>query len=482
MTLAGCRATEAPRTTYVPLDRTMPPNTVLFSTVMGDLGAQPGFFDKLAGSFGSETKTGAAIFSPKIFREMRIAIARDPHSLDRFPGWEMADINPLVDLSGDIDHSVAIPPERPLTAYIDLGDYALNRTQPIDLDQPSTLPGFSTEGLVAPVGSGIVRGDGPNPDLAPMHSESARLAEVLNRLVLNGHPGNRLEAIAPITATLEGHTANTPEGLIGALLATGHQVSVADARYFANFGHLHYEGEDVMMPFWVNAGVQIPRTNRQLLVPVSHAEYEWFVRGPKINADVAFYFGIDGKAEFRTMDQLDQRWVMGRHAHEYRDADAVEVTRLAGLLAIAYAHAHLANPRLAFGGYYTLGVCQDGVAAIEQKMTGETTLFPNTADMTYFKDSRDAEIDSLLAAIPKDRNGGTPQLERVFGSLPTTDLAAITIPGLASDLEAVQKAARNGSLENHARPLWEVPLAEAALLAVALITIQFIRRKRRLAP
>jgi hypothetical protein len=69
-------------------------------------------------------------------------------------------------------------------------------------------------------------------------------------------------------------------------------------------------------------------------VPVSHAEYEWQVRGPKVNADVSWYFGIDGKAEFRTMDTLNQAWVLGRHAHEHREADAVEVTRLAGKMSI----------------------------------------------------------------------------------------------------------------------------------------------------
>ena len=46
-------------------------------------------------------------------------------------------------------------------------------------------------------------------------------------------------------------------------------------------------------------------------MPVSHAEYEWKIRGPKVNADVSWYFGIDGKSEFRTMDTLDQAWVLG---------------------------------------------------------------------------------------------------------------------------------------------------------------------------
>jgi hypothetical protein len=306
-----------------------------------------------------------------------------------------------------------------------------------------------------------------------MHSESLRLAQVLNRLSLNP-----LDGAAPASATLGGNEAHTPEDLLRALLATGHQVAVDDARYFANFGHLHYEGLDVMMPFWVNSQAWIPGTRRQLLVPVSHSELEWFIRGPRINADIAFYFGIDGKAEFRTMDQLDQTWVMGRHAHEYRGADAVEVTRLAGLLVLAYAHAHQDHSLLPFGGYYALGVCQDGVAAIEKKMTGSTTLFPNTADMALFEDPRDAEVNALLAAIPKDRSGEPPQIGRIFGSLPTTDLAAITIPGLAPDLEAVQAAVRNEapSRESRLQARW---LSLVRIAAMCLIVALVLRRRHR---
>jgi hypothetical protein len=365
-----------------------------------------------------------------------------------------------------------------LSDYVDLGDYALDREQKVDLDRPSTLPGFSTDGLVTPMGDAVVRGDGANPERAPRHSESMRLAEVLNRLSLN-----RLEGAKAVTATLGGDSAATPEDLLRALLASGHEVTVADARYFANFGHLHYEGNDVMMPFWVDAMVLVPGTDLPLKVPVAHAEYEWFVRGPKINADVAFYFGIDGKAEFRTMDTLDQAWVMGRHAHEYRGADAVEVTRLTGLLMLAYAHAHQAHPRLPFGGYYALGVCQDGVAAIEQKMTGTSTLFPNTADMELFKDSRDSEINRMLAVIPKDRDGGNPQMERVFGSLPTTDLGAVTIPGLASDLESVQKAWHDGTLRYKKRPLWQAlmvwGLGVGVVLALGWVAVRVARRRHR---
>ena len=233
------------------------------------------------------------------------------------------------------------------------------------------------------------------------------------------------------------------------------------------------------MPFWIDSQIQIPDEKRSLLVPVSHAEYEWEIRGPKVNADVSWYFGIDGKSEFRTMDTLDQGWVLGRHAHEYRDADAVEVTRLVGAFIVAFVHQHLRRPDLPFGGYYPLGVCQDGVAAIERKMTGHDTLFPNTADGALFDDPRDAEVNAMMLAIPKDRNGLPPTPARIFGSLPTTDLRGITIPGLAADLEAVYGAWQNGSLERTRSWVETMTLRLAVVAAAVVLTGIVIWRRRR---
>jgi hypothetical protein len=325
-----------------------------------------------------------------------------------------------------------------------------------------------------------------NPKLAPMHPESQRLADVLNRLGLNA-----LDGAANVTAEIDGKAASTPEALVQALMASGHSVVVYDARYFANFGHFHYKGQDVMMPFFVDSQIAIPGTKkafgsprafrqpRALLVPVSHAEYEWEIRGPKVNADVSWYFGIDGKAEFRTMDTLDQAWVLGRHAHVYRDADAVEVTRLAGKMLIAYLHQHLRRPDLPFGGYYALGVCQDSVAAIERKMTGHDTLFPNTADGALFDDPRDAEVNAMILAIPKDRSGAPPSPERIFGSLPTTDFGAITIPGLAADLQVVHAAWQDGSLERTRSWIERMALRFAGAAALIVLAGVVVWRRRR---
>jgi hypothetical protein len=492
LALLGCSGDE----TYVVPEEPLPPNTILLSGMMRELSATPGFTETLLSQLNGN-KQGPALMSPALIKRLReLILGKDWQGLDRFPGWTIQGINPTVKLAGHyvakrddkegassgmdgLPKSGAVTTER-LQPYIDLGPFSLEKAETVDLAKPSTLPGFTTEGIVAELGAGVVRGDGPNPQLAPMHAESQRLADVLNRLSLN-----ELNGIARATAVIDGQTAHTPEGLIAALMATGHTVAVYDARYFANFGHFHFKGQEVMMPFWIDSQIAIPGERRSLLVPVSHAEYEWEIRAPKgkpgINANVSWYFGIDGKSEFRTMDTQDQAWVLGRHAHAYRDKDAIEVTRLVGRMVVAFMHQHLRRPDLPFGGYYPLGVCQDGVAAIEKRMTGKDTLFPNTAEISLFDDPRDAEVNAMMAAIPKDHEGGLPGPERIFGSLPTDDLNAITIPGLAQDLTRVKTAWQQGSLERTAtwmqRMLLRVMAAAASLL---LAGVALWRRRRRM--
>jgi hypothetical protein len=493
--LSGCHRT------YVVPQTPMPPNTILLSQMMRQLSAQPGFTDKLLDQLKKSGTSGPALLTPKLIDELRKRIlGSDWQGLDRFPGWTMRSINPTVRVVGHfagkdqkLEDASAVHPGAPLSAaqakqYLDLGPYALDKAETVSLDQPSTLPPFTTDGIVTSLGAGVTRGDGPN-DLAPEHAESQRLADVLNRLAADKLDGAQLFSIErPFVATMEQNcdhgpmdkprqTSQTPEDLICDLQATGHTVTVDDARYFANFAHLHYNGEDVMAPFYIDSQIIVPDSGgRHLLVPASHAEYEWHVRGPRINADVSYYFGIDGKAEWRTMDTLDQSWVLKRNAHEYTGQQAIEVTRLAGLLTVAYLHLHAAHPTLPFSGYYALGVCQDGVSAIERKLTGDVTLFPNTADAALFNDPRDAEINALIAAIPKDRDGAAPGPARIFGSLPVAPAAdpatafnAVTIPGLATDLNLTYIAWRNGNLSHANGHVFYIALGIGLLIAFYII-------------
>ncbi len=473
----------------------MPPNTVLLSTTMQRLSAQPGFTEALLARLNTGAKNGPALLTPKLFDRLRtLILGKDWQRLNRFPGWTMGEITPTVHVAEHLlphissKSSIAAdtqpnfsrqPSAQEVARYLNVGSLALDQPAQIDLAEPATGPAFTPD--LQDLGNGIISGDGPDPQLAPEHAASLRLAQLLNRLSVNGLNLDGPEDARRAAANLGALSAATPEDLVRALQQTGHTVVVRDARYFANFGHLHDQGRDVMMPFWVDTRLRVPGTLRPLLLPVAHAEYEWHIRGPQVNADVAFYFGIDGHAEFRTMDELNQPWVLGRFAHQYTGADAVEVTRLTAAMVVAYVHQHVARPKLPFGGYYALGVCQDAVSAIEQRMTGHTTLFPNTVEASLFDDPRDAEVNALLRAIPNDRSGAAPQPERVFGSLPTTDPASITIPGLAQDITQTQQAWREGKLSRLPSDRHWVELGlvlTGSLLAVALIT-HLARRPRR---
>lgn len=469
----------------------MPANTILLSEMMRQLSARPGFDDAVLKQIDGGGKKGTALLTPGLLDDLRKRVlGRDWQRLDRFPGWTMREINPTVRVVGHVagkndklEATSAVHPGSPAQnaksrELLDLGPYALDTAATVSLDKASTLAGFTAVGIVTGLGDGVVRGDGPS-ELASEHAESQRLADVLNRLA-----ANRIEGTKSFSVTVHGQQARSPEELMGALVAEGEAITVDDARYFANFGHFHFKGEDVMMPFWIDSNIVVPGSSgRHLLVPAAHAEYEWHIRpspdsGPGgrggMNADVSYYFGVDGKSEWRTMDTLDQAWVLKRNAHEYKGAEAMEVTRLAGLLTLAYSHLHAAHPAMPFGGYYAFGVCQDGVSAIERKLTGAVTLFPNTADTAFFNDPRDAEVNTLMSAIPKDRDGKPPEPGRIFGSLPTTDFNAITIPGLAADLNATYAAWRQGDLGNRRRRA--LYLVYGVMLLIGWL---IVRRKHR---
>jgi hypothetical protein len=284
------------------------------------------------------------------------------------------------------------------------------------------------------------------------------------------------------TAMLDSKRFTDDGALIQELRRSGHKVTITDDVYFANFGHLHDRGRDVIMPFWIDTQIAVPASRRSLLLPVSHSEQELHIRGTKWNADVAFYFGIDGKAEFRTNDSLNQSWVMHRVIFDYEDSSQqLRVTRLLSAAVRVYYHARRAHPELPFGGYYRLGVCQDVSATVEFELRGKARLFPITHDPAYFPqnastDPRDREFLATFNALPSDRGSGLPPIDRVLGALPTVHYSDILIPGLAGDLELVAVADHLGLLHRTHPFLTFLLVVVLVLLLLVLVAWRLLRR------
>ena len=182
---------------------------------------------------------------------------------------------------------------------------------------------------------------------------------------------------------------------------------------------------------------------------------------------------------FRPSVTRDQAWVMGKVAHRYRGAEALEVMRLAGSIVRAYSAIKQRHPDLPFGGYYALGVCNDVNAMIELKMQGETTLFPLTLDPQFF--TGNDEIDQLARRLPLDSGrDAKPEPRRILGSIPVVELAMLPLPSLRTDLEAVSSTWKSGTLSltgSRDMVIWVVVII-GGFLAVLWLVRRHQRRRR----
>jgi hypothetical protein len=449
----------------------------LFSTVMQRISATPEFRERVLQGIREVPKVGDFL-SPDLVDRLRVLIlGKEWQRVDHFPALSVAALNKSVDAAVRLAKESTTPLQP--GDLLDTAEYRLGQSETVDLDHPASAPTYADDPTTAQrqIGFNLTMGDGPDPELAPLHAQSRQLAALLNRLAMN-MPGQ-----PPAIALLAGKRITNSDELLQALIAGGHKLEISDDVYFANFGHLHDGGREVMMPFWIDTQIAVPASRRSLLLPVSHSEQELHVRGPKWNADVSFYFGIDGKAEFRTMDSLNQSWVMHRVLFDYREpAEEAHVIRLLSAALRVYYHARMGHPELPFGGYYRLGVCQDVGAVVERSLRGRVVLFPLTHDPAYFPasddDARDDEFLAAFAAIPSDRGSNLPPLDRVLGALPTTDFNAIAIPDLGDDLNRVAVARRLG-LTQRTHPLLTLLAALACALLLLILAGWWLLRRDR---
>jgi hypothetical protein len=428
-----------------------------FSRVMSQLSRNQEFIQALVERIGTDPRAGGILGPEHVQRFREIVLGKQFEALDSFPTMTVREMGQAVSLAA----TAMSPPKHSETAATSLPP---ERAPVEPLGIPSGAGAPADDAYLKVLGFDLAVGDRIDAARGPQFGDATRLAEVMNRLARNvpGEP-------SVYTVTVGASATRYPEQLLTLLTSYGHSVEVRDARYFANFGDLIYEGRDVLTPFWLDTEIMVPGQDRTLRVPASHSQHELGVRGPTVNADLAFFFGIDGLAELRPIVTKDQAWTYGHVARTYTGPDALEVVRFMGSIIRTYDRVKREHPDLPFGGYYALGVCNDVNAMIEMHMQGETTLFPLTHDPGLF--TGHGEVDNVVQRLPVDGRDAAarPDPRRVLGSLPVGELSSLALPHLRHDLAIVKAAFDRGTVTYAQSSPWRLWARIVSLAAFTLV-------------
>lgn len=293
--------------------------------------------------------------------------------------------------------------------------------------RPTVLP-FNLPGAPAapapgqflkPLGHGLHYGDESLAVPGVNFGDSEAVAAALNQL-------------AAQKALDDGGLHHSVLGWLVHLLANGHSVEVRDRRMYANFGDLRFDAganrRDVATPTWVDTGVTLPG-GRKLVVPVTHSELDVSIRGPRVNAELSWFYGVDGLAAFRSYATKDQSWVGGRTVRRWTAVDAARLLdKAAGVGRELEAKSRAEG--LPMGGYGPLGTCNDAHAFA----TGAAP-YPLVRDPRRYAGA--GPLDALSNALPYDAaNPADPR--RVWESRAFEDPRDIPLPELRASMLALK--------------------------------------------
>ena len=253
------------------------------------------------------------------------------------------------------------------------------------------------------LGGGLTYGDESLTGLRSAYGDNLALARALNRLA-DG-----------LAVEYDGRDFTSIVAFLEHLRQNGTRLSARSARYYANFGDLRYKGRDVATPLFVDTGLGVA-------VPVTHSHLEFELRG-KVNADLTFFFGVDGAAKFRARATVDQAWVGGRVTGLW-DGKAVS--------GLAHRAGVVRRELIAKGGQYgPLGVCNDAQAFI----TGETP-YPMIRDRAPYSGS--GPLDRLSQQLPYDAFT-LPTRRRVWDSRAFDDPRSSPLPEVRDALLELER-------------------------------------------
>ncbi|MBL4848960.1 MAG: hypothetical protein JKY65_25840 [Planctomycetes bacterium] len=390
---------------------------------------------KVAGAISAAPANGAspvilsAADKAKLGAIVQGALAGDPAALEQlntFPGWNIPDVGK--GLRGELSQLPPGTATRPTPTRVSetLGIPVADQSKP--------------KNVLEPLGHGVYRGDIYDPKKLERYPDSNRLAELLNRLSLNGTGW----------VTHQGTTVRSAAGLLDLLRKQEHTVEAFDRRSIANFSGLYFKapGEtkyrEVVAPVWLDTLRPVPGKSHTLLVPATHSEMVFAIRGPLVNADVAFYLGIDHQATFRPTAWLRPSWTGSKTLRSFKGKDAISAASAASWVRrnLTRLTADRRLMELRSKAYGQLGVCNDATALIEGRMGLKATHWPLIRLPELYRNA--GRLTSVSDSLPYDTDPAVvPSLKRVIHPLPfVPGKFPDYFPDLASDIDALVAEAK----------------------------------------
>ena len=215
-----------------------------------------------------------------------------------------------------------------------------------------------------------------------------RLLCVLLKLCHNYHTlsqGGSLEDC--FTVSSNGKVCRFPEELIQALVDSGHTVEVCPRVIYTNFGMQLCLKEDdgsftyIPTAVLLRTGVERTEDGRPAYFAAPHGGMDLNIRGPLVGrgsrpAWLQFYVSIGGLCCFHPDEDQDAPWAAKTSlADVYPHGTAVRAVRLCAVVAVTF-NRIATEHGLPFGGYGTLGMCNDSATMIDHAIRGETSAYP----------------------------------------------------------------------------------------------------------
>jgi hypothetical protein len=391
---------------------------------------------KVAGAISAAPTNGAspvvlsAADKAKLAGIVQAAMAGDAaalKALDSFPGWKIPDVGQglraeLANLPAGAGGAPAAPTRKSETLGIPVRD--------------QSAPQSKLEHL----GMGVYRGDVYDSEKVKLYPDSKRLAELLNRLSLNGTGW----------VTHQGTTVRSPAGLLRLLQSQGHVVEAFDRRSIANFSGLYFKApgatkyREVVAPVWLDSGRPVPGKTHTLMVPATHSELVITVRGPLVNADLAFYLGIDHQATFRPTAWRRPSWTGSKTVRSFKGSEAIRAVAAAGWVRknLTKLSAERGLMSLRSKAYGQLGVCNDATALVEGRLGLEASHWPLVRLREVYRGA--GPLTRVSDSLPYDTDPNVvPEIDRLIHSLPFAPGEVPDLfPELASDVDALAASAR----------------------------------------